>query len=274
MLTKDGHASFAPIGDDRGQAARYSGPLFREAARLHVGPGLAHPRRMAALIASVLRRPRSLVALVELLRLTPQQVVGLTGSAEGRALGHYFNNRALGLIPQNRLCRGVLFVPLEHQAYLRGRRRQALRTNLRKAAAADIGCEQSPDRERALAAVEEILAAQRNAPSEELRKDVVWRVSLPEATLFLARSASGEPLAVLGAVIDRDVCLIRVAVARDHRARWALHDHLVRELGARGVSYLVAEGGGPFGALGLSAELHHYQHLLGYELRHLVPRKA
>ncbi|MGO9886733.1 MAG: hypothetical protein ACLP0L_02285 [Solirubrobacteraceae bacterium] len=36
----------------------------------------------------------------------------------------------------------------------------------------------------------------------------------------------------------------------------------------------MCEGGGPFGALGFAAEVHHYQRLLGYELRHLVPRSA
>ena len=39
-----------------------------------------------------------------------------------------------------------------------------------------------------------------------------------------------------------------------------------------GVSaYLLADGGGPFGALGFATSVQHYQHLLGYELRHLVP---
>jgi hypothetical protein len=33
----------------------------------------------------------------------------------------------------------------------------------------------------------------------------------------------------------------------------------------------VANGGGPFGALGYIANIQHYQHLLGYQLRHLVP---
>jgi hypothetical protein len=75
-------------------------------------------------------------------------------------------------------------------------------------------------------------------------------------------------------VIDSEVCLIQFAVSSRHEARWALHDHLVGLLIARQVKYLLAEGGGPFGALGFESELHHYQHLLGYQLRHLVPTSS
>lgn len=94
----------------------------------------------------------------------------------------------------------------------------------------------------------------------------------PEMTLVVARDRLGCPLALAGAVIDDGVCLIRMAVASEHRARWALHDHLVRMLIERGVTYLLGEGDGPLGALGFDANVHHYQHLLGYELRHLTPR--
>jgi hypothetical protein len=89
----------------------------------------------------------------------------------------------------------------------------------------------------------------------------------------VARDRRRRPLAVVAAVIDDSVCLIKFAVASDHRARWALHDHLVQLLIARGVQYVVVAGGGPFGALGLPAGVQHYQHLLGYELRHVIPQE-
>jgi hypothetical protein len=86
---------------------------------------------------------------------------------------------------------------------------------------------------------------------------------------MVARDMYGRPLAMTGVVIDDTLCLIRFAVATSHEARWALHDHLVRTLIARGIRYLLATGGGPFGALGFPSTVQHYQHLLGYELRHL-----
>ena len=88
---------------------------------------------------------------------------------------------------------------------------------------------------------------------------------------MVARDQRGRHLAVMAVVIDETVCLIKVAVASDHDARWALHDGLVRILIDRGVRYLVVEGGGPFGALGLEYPEQYYQHLLGYQLRHMVP---
>jgi hypothetical protein len=75
----------------------------------------------------------------------------------------------------------------------------------------------------------------------------------------------------MGVLVDETVCLISYAVAVSHEARWVLHDYLIRELIARRVRYVLAEGGGSFGALGFEANVQRYQHLLGYELRHLTP---
>jgi hypothetical protein len=119
------------------------------------------------------------------------------------------------------------------------------------------------------------------ARRERTMSDAEWRgmatiwpaeLTRPEMTAMVARDELGTPLAIIGAVIDDMVCLVRLAVASSHPARWALHDHLVRTLSDRGVRYLLAEGGGPFGALGFTPDVRHYQHLLGYELRHLAPR--
>jgi hypothetical protein len=95
----------------------------------------------------------------------------------------------------------------------------------------------------------------------------------PEITLMVARDMDERPLAHVGAIIDDTVCLIYFALAISHEARWMLHDYLVRTLIARRVRYLLAEGGGPFGALGFTTNVQHYQHLLGYELRHLIPAR-
>jgi hypothetical protein len=90
-------------------------------------------------------------------------------------------------------------------------------------------------------------------------------------TTLVARDPHGHPVAFAGAVVDTCVCLIQVAVASSHEARWALHDHLVRMLIERRVRYLLAEGDGPFGALGFEPNVSQYQQLLGYELRHVIP---
>lgn len=230
------------------------------------------PRRLFALFAAVLLRPRRAVALIVLLFRTGSDEVVLSTSLTGQALSAYFNQRSFGVFPQNRLCRGLLVLPEHHSDYLRGRRRQALRTNLRRAEVAGIRCEAISDPGRAFDEITEIVEQRRTPATQgELQILASWKAVLegPEMTLLVARDRLGRPLALTGAVIDDSVCLIRLAVASSHEARWALHDHLVRILIARGVKYLLGEGGGPFGALGFDANLRHYQHLLGYELRHL-----
>ncbi|MGP0037022.1 MAG: hypothetical protein ACLP4R_20990 [Solirubrobacteraceae bacterium] len=192
----------------------------------------------------------------------------------------YFDQRSLGVFPQNRLCRGVLVLPERHADYLRGRRRQALRTNLRKAEVAGIRCEAINGPRTAFDEITEILKGQRvqrvRLTNAELETLASWDTMLaqPEMTLVAARDRLGRPLAAMAVLIDDAVCLIRVAVACSHEARWALHDHLVRILIARRVKYLLADGGGPFGALGLETNVHRYQYLLGYELRHVSPASA
>ncbi len=96
-------------------------------------------------------------------------------------------------------------------------------------------------------------------------------VARPGMTVMVARDQDGGALAVLAATIDESVCAIGFAMATCHEARWALHDHLVRILIARRVRYLLAEDDGPFGALGYPTNVQHYQRLLGYELRHVIP---
>lgn len=268
LLASWGRTSETTVSDLDGRT-RYGGRWFSAATALPLGGGLTHPWRLASLLAVAALRPRRLAALIRILVRTRTESVFLTGSSAGQALRTYFNQRWLGVFPKNRFCRGVLVIPQHHSEYLRGRRRQALRTNLRGAAIAGIRCEEISDRTSAL---EEV--------SDRRRANIDCRVAMraqealltgPETTIMVARDERGTPLAFMETVIDDMVCLIRMAVASSHHARWALHDHLVRTLVDRGVRYLLADGGGTFGALGYATGVHHYQHLLGYELRHIIP---
>lgn len=250
---------------------RYKGRWFSAASELPVGQGLRRPRVWLAFVAAALRRPWRIVALILLLVRTPSEQLWLSDSSVGRAIGEYLSARSGGLLPRNRFWRGVLILPGGHADHLRGRHRQAVRTNLRKAAAAGIRCEVPAD--RAAAADLVAVLGRRDVPLTEAEKEFLGRaVGQRELTQIVARDRSGALLAVAGVLIDDTVCLIRFALACDHDARWALHDHLVRILIARGVRYVVAEGGGPFGALALAPGTQHYQHLLGYQLRHVIPR--
>jgi hypothetical protein len=228
-------------------------------------------------MTAALLRPSRAAALVVLLFGTRSEQVPLSSSLTGRALSAYFDERSLGIFPRNRLCRGLLMLPKDHADYVRGRHRHALRTNLRKAGAAGIRCETISDASRVFDELTEIVNHRRiRLNAAEQTRMASWAAMLtgPEMTVMIARDRLGSPLAITGVVIDDAVGLICAAVASSHPARWALHDYLVRSLIARGVSYLLAAGGGPFGALGFDANVHHYQRLLGYELRHLKPRRS
>ena len=264
----------AAVSESNGRLG-YGGPWFSAASDLPLERRQSHVGHLATLVTAAVRRPRRVAALFALLLGTRSEDLFLSGSLAGEALRAYFNRRSLGVFPQNRLCRGVLLLPRDHSDYLRGRRRQALRTNLHRAAAAGIVCEAMSDPALAFDAASEVLHSRRASFSD--REEHILKTSgaslfaRPETTLMVARDQSSRPLAVTAAVIDDMVCLIEMAVASNYEARWALHDHLVGVLIGRGVTYLLAEGGGPFGALGLKDREQYYQHLLGYELRHLIP---
>jgi hypothetical protein len=254
---------------------RYGGSWVAAASALPLQVDAIRPGPLARLIAAGLRRPRRLAALIALLVRTPKEYVILSGTSAGQALDEYFSQRSLWVIPRRRFCRGVLLLPSDHGAYLRGCRRQALRTNLRRAAAAGIHCEVVRERRRADDDVSEVLRSQWGWLTEadlQARVDAIRACAArPGATLSVARDQHGQPLAIAITLIDNKVSLIKHAVATSHEARWALHDHVVRILIARRVRYLLVDGGGLFGALGFSANVQHYQHLLGYELRHVIP---
>lgn len=251
---------------------RYGGPLFSATSGLPL-TGLAHPKVVVKLVAAVARRPRRLAALIALILRTPREYVVLSDSREGQALARYFNQRQMGIL-KNRLCRGVLLLPDDHAEYLRGRRRHALRNNLRRATAAGIRCEILTDP----SVGDTIFAIMRHqwsrSSAAHVRRWTNHFSSLferPEVTVMTARDQDGDVLALLAATIDDSVCAIHFAMAIRHEARWALHGHLVLNLIARRVRYLVAADEGLFGALGYSTNIRRYQHLLGYELRHITP---
>jgi hypothetical protein len=143
-----------------------------------------------------------------------------------------------------------------------------------------IRCDVITDPADALDAVQDVLETRRATATEADWHtltagwpEVFWR---PETTLMVAREPSGRPRAVTAAVIDEALCLIQMAVASSHEARWALHNDLVRTLIGRRVRYLLVDGEGPFGAIGFDPDVQYYQRLLGYELRHIVlfPRRT
>ncbi len=233
------------------------------------------PRPVARLVSASVRQPRRLAALIRLLLRIPTEQVVLSETTSGQALGDYFRQRAMGVVPRKRFFRGVLLLPEDHAVYMGGGHRKALRRNLRRAAAGGIRCEVLSDKRRAVEDVSRVLGQHPHSLIDPGFHTVVDKVRAtaqrPETTVTVARDEDGRPVAILTCVIDDRVCLITSAVATSREPRWALHDHLVRLLITRRVRYLLGDGEGPFGALGYPPAVQHFQHLLGYELRHVIP---
>lgn len=199
-------------------------------------------------------------ATVLLLRGLPRVRVTLSDSPAGLRLRQHFDHRTWG-IRHSRIAQGVLSLPGEPGQYLRGRSRQALRTNIRKARAAGITCRQLNHLD------------ERRGAALQLRARVpgMWQwtneqFSLPEDIWWAGRTSRGETVAFAQVTVDREWALLRSLASSDRPSRYLLHAVLVDVLVASGVRYLAVDG--PMAPL-LEPSLQYWQRLLGFDVVHL-----
>jgi hypothetical protein len=148
-------------------------------------------------------------------------------------------------------------MPSTHQAYMRGRSRQAVRTNLHRAAALDLTCRQvEPD----WAWIKEGIASE---PFNELINQVDGGARNQDfvqswAVFDKDENELGRAVAV---VDERTAVLLLLAGPPDltvaHQTRYLLHTTLVHDLIAQGVRHLVVESilGAPAGHKYFAARL-------------------
>jgi hypothetical protein len=198
------------------------------------------PTRAARLRAAVsLEGPASVRAL---LRALPVRSIELSDSPAGQQMRAWFRpERAL---PFDRAPIAVLDLPATPAEYLRGRSRQALRTNLKRAAATGITCA-SLDSEQEVRRVADAIATGRGTVAEELVP--LHEEPGPHRRFSAAYDAAGEPLALGQTILDGPQAgLLLMITAIDHPdariGRYALHAHLVTDLIALGATRLVVGG--------------------------------
>ena len=208
--------------------------------------------------------PASLIAGARatalLLRELPRIRVRLSDSPAGLRLRQHFGDRKWG-IRHSRIAQGVLALPEEPGEYLRGRSRQALRTNIRKARAAGVTCRQLDHIDERRAAAFQLRA---RVPGMWEWSDELF--SSPEDIWWVGRTPRGEIEALAHATVDRDWALLRSLASSDRPSRYLLHAALVDVLVASGVRYLAVDG--PMAPL-LEPSLQYWQRLLGFEVVHL-----
>jgi hypothetical protein len=181
-------------------------------------------------------------AIAEVLRGLPRVTASLSDSPAGDELRAWF--RPDRRLPFNRAPVAVLDLPASSAEYLSGRRRQALRTNLRRAADAGITCAAVTD-ERELLRVTDRVTARRGATRGTLlRPDA--RPS-PSRVFAAAYDGAGDPVGVSQLLVDDPWAgLIHMVTAVGHEeaplVRYALHAHMAVGLVERGVTSFVVGG--------------------------------
>ena len=202
--------------------------------------------------------------IVSILRL-PSVDIQLSESEQGRSLRSHLvatDSR----VPTGRFAQAVLATDLSDDLYLSGRRKQALRTNLRRCRDAGITCRDVRQVGELAALRHELLTL--GDPAEWYTDwDGLWR------PVFVARRADGELLAIANVTVDgRWAWLGQFRTVSERAgagiARYALHVHMYRWLRAAGVQWLWAGN-----ALNLWPGLQYFQYLLGFEIYNLAPAK-
>ncbi len=192
------------------------------------------------------------IALVHLLVRLPRLEVNVSDDAAGREIDRFLRARAHGVF-YHRIAQGVLEIPPQYVAYLRGRSRQAVRTNLHRAESSKLRCHPLVAVDALDQAAERLGMPKGTGTLMRERDDAVW----------VARDEKDQEVGLLWATIDSEWAMLRNLAATRGEARYLLHTELVRYLGRRGVRYLFVQGGN---ALSLAPGLQYFQRLLGYQV--------
>jgi hypothetical protein len=209
-----------------------------------------HPVKVFQVVFAVCRLP-----LLEI-RISPRQALGC--SADFSPLG----SPILG----ERLATAVLDLRPDDEAYLAGRRKQALRTNLSNARRLGIQAKRVAGYDEWATAAAHIL---RSRPGDEA---CIERMRRPPGTeemaYFIAEDHNGRPIAFDVVVVLNHCAVLTWGISvPDHpsrsEARYLVHAFMRSELRCRGVRYLIG------GRTGGSPGLQYFQYLLGYEVCNL-----
>ena len=208
--------------------------------------------------------PRGFAASVRLVAKLERLTVSPTDSPSGRGLRAHLEERRYG-IPSIGSRRARWSAANSSQVYLRGRHKQAVRTNLHRAREQRL----QPSSPAQLPGARGVDQPDRPGDLTDSweRKLLIGR---PESAWWAVFDAEGpadrtrvvSPDSGRGADLERLVC-------RGHSGRWLLHTEIVSEMAKRGVTcLLVAAGMAPVMPPGQQ----YFQRLLGYKVAHLKLR--
>jgi hypothetical protein len=214
----------------------------------------ARVRRAAATMACAVPALRDrLPVLAEL----PTLAVSLSPTALGDRMEAKYDGHRRG-VPR-RLAVSVLALPERGEDYLRGRSRQAVRTNRARALEAGVTCRRMGRVEADVRMTALLRARGDGHLVESVREDL--HGGLVQA--WLARDTEDTTEVVALTSVDGAFARLDLMLAAPGReagpARYLLSAHLVAEFAARGVRHLAVDT-----ALFLEPGLRHFQRLLGF----------
>jgi hypothetical protein len=177
-------------------------------------------------------------------RVPPVSVV-LTDSSGGRMIGEHLAIRHHGRA-RYRHAQGVLPLPAHFSEYLRGRHRQAIRTNLNHARRAGLTAH--------VCAVSKWIPGTVDSRAPHLSPGPVehWTV----------RNGDNEVVANSILSVDARVALLHGLVANERHARWLLHAAIVERLCGHCELLLINSDA----AYRMTRGARHFQQLLGYRI--------
>jgi len=256
-----GESRSSVLGADSGAPWRPADPSFLHcwacASAMKAGPVLARIQAAVRLASTVLRVASAARKKVR------RETVCIEPSESGRLVAALLTHR-VGAKTVPRVLLSVLPLPDSLDKYLRGKRRQALRTNLNNAHRAGIAVVGLCDPADSVAAYAECV----NGGSDATRTALDAARTLlanPGAVAVTATDATGRVLCVGAAIVDgTDAYLVKLVSIRGRagasEARYSVHTALTAELIARGATRLWADG-----PLTVRPGVQQFQRLLGYE---------
>jgi len=214
------------------------------------------------LARSVLRDPALIRAFVAIWRLPVIELHVRRADVDAWSDSHF------GPARRGRRAQAVLELPAAEPAYLSGRHKQALRTNLRHARDNEVTSERVLSYEEWSEASSVILNARHDeqAACAELARPAPGQ----HVAYYVARDHDKAPLAFAGAALFGQFAVLFSLLSHpglhpvSSWARYQLHTFLALDLGCSGVRYLLVGS-----ALREPAGNQYFQHLLGYRARNL-----
>jgi hypothetical protein len=205
---------------------------------------------------------RSAALLRSVARL-PSEALYLSAGPSGRYIRALLPRR---LMDARRLVAiSTLTLPKSFEDYVRGRSRQAFRTNCSRARQAGVTIEQVNDPACARQRVHEVFTG-RNTPA-----DAAWsvrRTELQEGEFWFAVDAGRRTLVFAEIIVDDEAAMLNAMIAArrsgSSEARYLLMAELFRSLSQRGVHHVVVNR-----ALSLPPGLIYFQKLLGFSPKNL-----